>query len=160
MYWYRLISHWCAQLGRYGLTLPYLIGAGHKLQKNTDLKVGELLKEICESNKKIVLSYCNDLDEFILGLPKGEYGFIDNVQHFGSLYVFSDKLDDYKTLEALTLFFENTYEKNFSQNLYSKDYDTGSWADFTVEETEEIKKTAKTSNAALSEVYNSKNTEL
>ena len=79
MNWKKLINYWCNEKGRYGMTIPFLIGA-ERLSREMTIK--SLLTEIKESDSKFLISSCGDLDEYVIGTHKPEYAYINSLKNF------------------------------------------------------------------------------
>lgn len=136
MIWEKLIYHWCNEKGRYGLTIPFLIGA-ERLSR--ELTIESLLTEIKESNSKFLISSCGDLNEYVIGTHKHEYAYINSLKNFGSLIINDNKLEKIKTMEELIKKMENEYLEKTENKLYSKNYYSGEWTTFEDNDIELIK---------------------
>ncbi|MAN28094.1 MULTISPECIES: hypothetical protein [Mesonia] len=127
MNWKKLINYWCNEKGRYGMTIPFLIGA-ERLSREMTIK--SLLTEIKESDSKFLISSCGDLDEYVIGTHKPEYAYINSLKNFGSLIINDDELEKIKTMKELIEKMENEYLEKTENELYSKNYDSGEWTAF------------------------------
>ncbi len=127
--WQRLIETHCIEKGRYGFTIPFLVGAERQFSR-PDFDINTLFNEIKESNKQIIISNCADLDEYILGFHKREYSNINDLSRYKSLYVNSEKLEEFKDYLELLIYLKNKYDKIIDENKYSIDYDTKKWEAF------------------------------
>ncbi|MFI1770220.1 hypothetical protein [Thalassobellus citreus] len=127
MIWKKLINYWCNKKGRYGLTIPFLIGA-ERLSR--ELTIESLLIEIKESDSKYLISSCGDLDEYVIGIHKPEYAYINSLKNFESLIINDNKLEKVKTIDELIEIMENEYLEITENGLYSKNYDSGEWTSF------------------------------
>lgn len=78
----------CIENDRYGFTLPYL----YEIEKDSgrEKSIKEILEFLSEENKEYIITYCDDLDEFVIGLPKREYSPIHMYKNFGNLYYDQD----------------------------------------------------------------------
>ncbi|TXD82932.1 hypothetical protein ESY86_11850 [Subsaximicrobium wynnwilliamsii] len=136
MIWKNLIDFWCNEKGRYGLTVPFLVGA-ERLTRRTTIK--SLLNEINESDSDFIISNCGDLDEYVVGTHKPEYAYINTLKRFDSLILNDNELAKAKTIKELIEKVENKYKYLIENGLYSKDYNSGKWTAFNNEDLELIK---------------------
>jgi len=127
MAWENLIENWCNDKGRYGLTIPFLVGAE---RLNGEMTIGSLLQEIIDSDLMYFISSCGDLDEYVIGLQKPEYAYIDSLKKIGSLAINDSDLEDAQNIDELIAIMENEYQDFIDNGCYSKNYDTEEWADF------------------------------
>jgi hypothetical protein len=119
------INYHCIQNHRYGFTLPYL----YKIEKDNkrEKSIIEILDFLSKSKEYYIISKCNDLDEFIIGLHKNEYAPISFFNHFDNLYYDQYELGTFESLEELSSFLTNQYKKYIDKELYSKNIETLKW---------------------------------
>lgn len=138
-FWQKLIENWCDKLGRYGLTIPYIVGAYRLFIPN--FRVKDLIEEI-NSNKverKVILSFCDDLDELILGYHKNNYPPINQLKSMGSLLILNDELEKINDLSELIIELEEKFNDKIMNKQFSKDIENHNWSDFNTTEENEIK---------------------
>lgn len=140
--WYKLIKYWCKDLGRYGLTIPFLIGFVRLERKNPEITILSLLDEIQTTRiaKEILISHCDDLDEYVVGLNKAEYPNIKSLPRMGGFVINSDILEKYTNVAELMEFLSGIYLDKVKQSKYSKEYGTENWSDFTENDLSIIRK--------------------
>ena len=138
-----LIEYWCDELGRYGLTLPFLIGAERIKTNLEDFEITDLLEELRDSNEKYFISDCGDLGEQVIGLHKQEYANAEFYKNYGSLYINSDELEKLNSFEEICDFLENKYSSNINSEEFSKNYYTGNWENFSQEDLHDIENAKK-----------------
>ncbi|MEC4054569.1 hypothetical protein VSP10_17510 [Myroides odoratimimus] len=116
----------CIVNDRYGYTLPYLYKL--ELVSGREKTIEEILLFLSNYNEsKHIISYCNDLDEFIIGLHKREYAPIEMFESFGNLHYDQDVLGKFDNIHDLILFFKNKYDKLIKNKKYSKNIDSKIW---------------------------------
>lgn len=115
----------CIENDRYGFTLPYL----YKIEKeaNREKTIAEIVQFFTTADKKYLITYCSDLDEYVLGLPKTEYAPIHTYNNFGNLHYDQDSLETFDTLEQLSEFLIDEYQYRIDQKTFSKNIDTMRW---------------------------------
>lgn len=119
------IDRHCIELGRYGFTIPYL----YMIEKdaNREKSILEIIIFLSEAPKSYLISYCNDLDEFIIGLPKTENAPIDMYENFGNLYYDEDVLGKFESIFALADFLYSEYQTMIDNGTFSKNIKTKIW---------------------------------
>jgi hypothetical protein len=119
------IYNHCIKDDRYGFTIPYL----YKIEKDTNRK--KTIKQIIEfftmAEKKYFISYCDDLSEYIIGLPKREKAPIEMYKSFGNLYYDDCSLGEFGKLEDLIEFLIAEYQIRIDNKTYSKNIETKIW---------------------------------
>mgnify|MGYP003677165225 CR=1 FL=1 len=127
MIWEQLINYWCDEKGRYGLTIPFLVGA-ERLKR--EMTIESLFREIKESNSNYLISNCGDLNEYVIGTHKAEYAYINSLNKIDSLILNDNELEKVKTIEELIEKMEIEYQHLIENELYSKDYNSCEWMNF------------------------------
>ena len=127
MSWEKLIKIWCEDKGRYGLTIPFLIGSE---RLNGEMTIGSFLKEVVDSDMDYFISDCEDLDEYVIGLQKSEYAYLGSLKRIGFMVLNDSDLEHIENLEELVQIMENEYQGLIDNEYYSKDYDSGEWSNF------------------------------
>ncbi|MCP1994620.1 hypothetical protein [Flavobacterium sp. HSC-61S13] len=120
------IKKHCMVHEKYGFTLPYL----YKIELDAGRKktIEEIFLFLSKHQEcKYIISYCSDLDEFIIGLHKNEYAPVEMYHNFGNLHYDQDKIGVFNEISELILFFCNKYQKIIDSNHYSKNIDTQKW---------------------------------
>lgn len=128
--WRNLIYLWCETKGKYGLTLPFLIGAERKFGRGEDFDMDELFKELQLAPQPYFISRCDDLEEFIIGLPKREYSFLGSLQRYGSLYINTPFLEDMESISKIQEQLTLIYQKHIEAEKYSKNIGYDEWGYF------------------------------
>ncbi|ATP55535.1 hypothetical protein CPT03_03190 [Pedobacter ginsengisoli] len=138
--WQKLVNTWCIVDGKYGLTIPYLIEAERRFANRDEFDISELLKEASESDHIYIISYCSDLEEYIIGLHKTEYPEVHSLKKFGTLAMNDNRLEKLDTLSDLHDILDNMYRKKIDRKLVSKNYYTKLWSDFDEDDKNDIKR--------------------
>lgn len=128
--WRKLVYQWCEIDGRYGLTLPFLIGAEKEFGSGDGFDIDVLFKELQGSPQPYIISKCSDLDEYIVGLPKKEYPYLGSLTKYGSLYINSQDLDGLDSIDQIRMQLILLYEKPIGDNKYSKTIGFEEWTPF------------------------------
>jgi hypothetical protein len=119
------IYNHCIKNDRYGFTIPYL----YKIEKDANRK--KSIKEIIEfftlAENKYFISYCDDLSEYIIGLPKREKAPIEMYPNFGNLYYEDYSLSKFEKLKDLIEFFITVYQIRIDNETFSKNIETKLW---------------------------------
>ncbi len=123
--WKNLINNWC--INNYGLTIPYIVGK--EIIGGNDISIKNLLLEIDEDDEKYIISRCDELEEYIIGIHKPEYPPLSLLKNFGSLYIYdkSEELDNFESFDSLCEFLIENYNQYIIAKTYSKNYDTKEW---------------------------------
>jgi len=135
----KLIQQWCVDKGRYGLTIPFLVGAEKEFGDVKEYNFEVLFKDLSNADTKYLISYCNDLKEYVIGLPKSESPPLNMLKHFGSIYINASELEDSKSLESLKDHIKDPYLNLIHQERYSKNMDTEKWGSFDQQEIVDLK---------------------
>ncbi|MBB6501224.1 hypothetical protein [Pedobacter cryoconitis] len=138
--WQKMIDTWCTTEGMYGLTFPYIIGAERRFANRINFDIKQLLDEASNADQIYIISYCVDLEEYILGLHKPEYSPVKMLKNFGSLVINNEKLEKSQEIQSLLSFLNDMYENNINKKLVSKNYNTKEWSDFDINDIKEIEK--------------------
>ena len=135
--WYRLLDYWCHKKGRYGLTIPFMVGA----IKAKDIE--EIFNEIRFGDDQrpypVVLNFCKEIDEYVLSMPSAPKKYFDDCKAFERLCIDDDKLENLDTFEQLLVFMNAKYDKYIKAGTYSKD-NNGSWNGFSPTDISDIAK--------------------
>lgn len=112
------IDDHCINNGKYGFTIPYL----HKIEKDAgrEKSISNIIEFFTTAEKKYIITYCSDLQEYIIGLPKKEQGPIHFYENFGNLHYDDEKLRELKSLSDLIAFMENKYQIRIDAGTFSK----------------------------------------
>lgn len=115
----------CNENDRYGFTLPYL----YEIEKESgrEKSIEEILEFLKEESKEYIISYCADLDEYVIGLHKKEYSPIHMYKNFGNLYYDQDAIGEKKSFQELVNFMSEHYQSQIDNKTYSKNMDTNEW---------------------------------
>lgn len=119
------IDFHCIEKDKYGFTLPYL----YKIERDSsgEKSITDLLALFTTAEKKYVITYCSDLDEYVLGLPKKENAPIHMYNNFGNLHYDQDKLGNFDTFEQLAEFMAIEYQIRVDENTFSKNIESKIW---------------------------------
>ncbi len=119
------IDNLCIVQDRYGFTIPYLyqIERDNKREKSIE----QILKFLSEHGKPYIVTYCDDLQEFVIGLHKRECSPLEMYENFGRLYYDQDKVGIMESFEDLVQFMTNKYQIRIDNKTFSKNNDTNSW---------------------------------
>ncbi|MFD2543714.1 hypothetical protein ACFSSB_15385 [Lacinutrix gracilariae] len=115
----------CIENDRYGFTLPYL----YEIEKDSgrEKSIKEILEFLSEENKEYIISFCADLDEYVIGLHKKEYSPIHMYKNFGNLYYDQDVIGEKESFLELVNFMSENYQSLIDNKTYSKNMDTNEW---------------------------------
>lgn len=133
-FWYNMIYYWCRIKNRFGLTIPFILGISSIDKFNHyEISIESLLNEIINyiGDEKIILRYCEDLDEYVLDFDNPHHSLSKHSTSFGSLIIHSEILDFIKTKENLILLFENMYNEQLETKCCSKDKRNREWEKYT-----------------------------
>jgi len=119
------IDNHCIENDRYGFTLPYLF----EIEKDAgrEKSITQILEFLSEENKEYIISYCEDLDEYVIGLHKNEYPPIHMYRNFGNLYYDQDVIGEIESFQDLVNFMSENYQSQIDNETYSKNMDTNEW---------------------------------
>jgi len=137
-----LIDYWCNATGRYGLSFPFLVGAEQLVTGKDDFNITTLLEELKNSDSGYVLSFCDDLGEYIIGLHKREYPYMGQLKRYDGLIINNATLEELQSFGELDSFINDLYAEYIIEGNFSKNIDSGQWQYFTAEDLEVIE-TAK-----------------
>lgn len=115
----------CVDKDRYGFTLPYLYKI--EMDAGREKSIGEILEFLANADKEYLISFCQDLKEYIIGLPKRESAPIHMYVNFGNLYYDQDVMGDFKTINELSKFFTEEYQQYIDNQTLSKDMESFEW---------------------------------
>lgn len=115
----------CIENDRYGFTLPYL----YEMEKDSgrEKSIKEILEFLSEESKEYIISFCADLDEYVIGLHKKEYPPIHMYKNFGNLYYDQDVIGEKESFQELVNFMSENYQSLIDNKTYSKNMDTNKW---------------------------------
>jgi hypothetical protein len=115
----------CTENDRYGFTLPYL----YEIEKDSgrEKSIKEILEFLSEESKEYIISFCADLDEYVIGLHKKEYSPIHMYKNFGNLYYDQDVIGEKESFLELVNFMSENYQSLIDNKTYSKNMDTNEW---------------------------------
>ena len=119
------IYNHCIENDRYGFTIPYL----YKIEKDAyrEKSIKEILESFTIAEMKYFISYCDDLSEYIIGLPKREKAPIEMYNSFGNLYYEDSSLGEFEKLEDLIDFLITKYQIRIDNETFSKNIETKLW---------------------------------
>lgn len=122
-FWYKLLYYKCFIENKTGLTLPFLIGSQNECKIEKPINIEQLLIEIRNSDKKIIIKYCHQIKEYILTIDKGLIsGYVKNKLEFNNLTIIPDNsfLVGIEDFDHIINAFETFYSKNIKKELFSK----------------------------------------
>lgn len=128
LFWKEYINLYCIEKGQTGLTIPNIVGSVRLNTNFTEYTINDLLTEIIEDDSEILISFCNNIDELVLGkfknwnAPKNYYQNIDSI-YFSK----KDFLKPISELNHLILELEYRYNDKIQNKTYSKDEKTNLW---------------------------------
>ena len=119
------IHIYCVDNDRYGFTLPYL----YKIERDAGRKkpIDEILLFLSNAEKKYLISYCDDLEEYIVGLPKRESAPTHMYHNFGNLHYDQDSLGPFDSIEELSKYLTDEYQCYIDNKTFSKKIETLDW---------------------------------
>lgn len=119
------IYNHCIENDRYGFTIPYL----YKIEKDAyrEKSIKEILEFFTIAEMKYFISYCDNLSEYIIGLPKREKAPIEMYKSFGNLYYEDSSLGEFEKLEDLIEFLIAQYQIRIDNETFSKNIETKLW---------------------------------
>lgn len=122
-FWYKLLYYKCTIEKKTGLTLPFLIGSQNEGNIENPINIEQLLIEIKNSDKKIIIKYCHQIKEYIFSIDEGLIsGFVKNKLEFNNLTIIPDYsfLSGIEDFDHIITTFETFYSKNINKELFSK----------------------------------------
>lgn len=132
-----LIYNWCCIKDRYGLTLPYLIGAIRLKSKNDEYSIENFFNELPLTEIDVLISFCSDIDEIVIGTFKNNNAPKKFYDKINSIYMIKKELN-IETYHQLKNLFIKKYSGKVLNNNYSKNYYNGEWNPFDYEDIEFI----------------------
>lgn len=134
-YWNKLIQVWCIEDDKYGLTIPFIIGAIRENTSKSNYNISDFFNDILITESDIIIKDCSDLGELVVGIFKKEDAPKEYYQKINSVFYsdtdFKNKLLNY---ENLIEYFEKNYSERINESLFSKDYYTHKWSGMTEED--------------------------
>ena len=130
--WIELVSKFCDDVkgaGRYSFTIPFIVGLEKKKNNRIGFTIDDIFSDIKESKENLVLSKCDDLEEYIIGKHKREYPNLNYLKRMGSVFIHSDELEELKSIEEVVTFMKDRYNDKIIESKFSKN--DGNWGDFT-----------------------------
>ncbi|MDC9723806.1 MAG: hypothetical protein PSN34_13675, partial [Urechidicola sp.] len=85
-YWEKLIQVWCIEDDKYGLTIPFIIGAIRENTSKSNYNISEFFNDILISENEILIKHCGDLGELVIGVFKREDAPKKYYQKINSVY--------------------------------------------------------------------------
>jgi hypothetical protein len=115
----------CHQKSQKGFTIPYL----YKIEKDLNRKktITEIIAYLSNSEENYIITKCNKLDDFIIGLHKKEYPPLSYYRSFKKLYYNQNQLGHFDTLKDLAFFLTVLYQRNVDNGEFSKNRKTLKW---------------------------------
>ena len=115
----------CVVNDLYGFTIPYL----YKIEFDADRtkSISEILDFFTKADEKYLISYCDELDEYIIGLPKRESAPINMYSNFGNLHYDQDSLQKFESINTLSEYLTQEYQIRIDKKTYSKNFETKKW---------------------------------
>lgn len=132
-FWYKLIYYWCRKKNRSGLTIPFIIGAQNILLPEKKLmEIETLLNEIKDTQleEKVIIHYCYDLNEFVIGLEEKDFAVSSHFHNYGSFYIGDEKTEKFGDFNKIVSEMKSTYSGFIRDGLYSKDILSSTWQPF------------------------------
>ncbi|WP_294184259.1 hypothetical protein [uncultured Sphingobacterium sp.] len=116
---YNELYNHCIIHGRYGFTIPYIFNAYNSNYNSENLS--EILRRFVNAPKSYIVTFCSDLQEFILGLHKpSEQAPLQHYSNFGNLYYDDSILGHFSKEENLIAFLTEKYLPIIQEKKYSK----------------------------------------
>ncbi len=134
----KLIYNWCIKEDRYGLTLPCIIGAIRLKTKKEDYSIDIFFNELPKVEIDIKISYCGDIEEFVIGTFKREDAPKNYYNQVKSIFYSKNEININTYIELISFFKEN-YSDKIDNSLYSKNYYTKKWSEMNEEDFEFLK---------------------
>lgn len=135
LFWKEYINIYCIEKGQTGLTIPNLVGSVRINTDFTEYTIKDLLTEIIEEEFEIKISYCNDIDEYVIGKFKNWNSPKNFYQNINSIYYSKNQFKkSINELNHLILEFEIHYNDKIKNKTYSKDEKNNTWIKTTEED--------------------------
>lgn len=135
LFWKEYIDIYCVDKGQTGLTIPNLVGSVRLNTNFTEYTIKDLLTEIIEEEFEILISFCNDINEYVIGKFKNWNSPKNYFQNIDSIYFSKNQFKmSISELNHLILEFENLYNDKIENKTYSKDEKTNMWIKSTDED--------------------------
>ena len=134
----KLIYAWCIKEDQYGLTLPNIIGAIRATTIKKMYSINDFFEELPEVDLDIKISFCGELEEFVFGTFKREDAPKKYYAEINSIFYTKRELE-IQSYKDLIDFFEEKYSDKIENELYSKNYYSKEWSNFTKKEEEFFK---------------------
>ncbi|RQO66601.1 hypothetical protein DBR40_22235 [Pedobacter sp. KBW01] len=128
--WRKLVYLWCTVEDKNGLTLPFLIGAEREFGDRQNFSLDTLFEELQASSQPYIISRFDDIEEYVIGLPKREYPFLSSLPKYGSLYINTPFLEGFDSILKIQEQLSAIYEENIQNKKYSKTIGFEYWSEF------------------------------
>lgn len=122
---YNTIHKHCQIDGRYGFTLPFIYKMAKDQQEKKEIK--DIISAFVNAPNEHIITFCTDLDEYIIGLHKQEYSPLHMYANFGKLYYDDGRLGRFPSLEDLITLLTKKYLPIIQVGTYSKNIQTLEW---------------------------------
>lgn len=128
--WFKLIHYWCRakKPKGFGLTIPFIIGA------EEDKTISDLILEITKSDKKVILQWCNDLQEYVLSFDDQTHPFAKYLEGEGGLMYYDENIEEMESISDVISYFEKRYSDCIKNKAFSKNKMTKTWQGYTDED--------------------------
>ena len=144
-FWYQIIYYWCRSKNRYGLTIPFILGAltikKPRISETSLTNIENLFNQITKyaPKEKVIFRYCDDLNEYVFDLDNQFYPLGKIAKNEGLLIIHPDISDRFTSLNALIKCMQIIYEPIIEQHLFSKNIKTNTWEPYSEDEIEMFK---------------------
>lgn len=131
--WYKTLDYFLNKgYVNNGLTIPFLIG----LYPKNEIDIRELIISMSNTNH-ISIQKCNGINEFVFGIFIFESNEeVHSYKSLNNIIILDNSLDDFESIEQLIAFFEDLYNDNIQNELYSKNNNT--WTFYNETEIKQI----------------------
>ena len=137
-----LLNDWCISKGRYGITVPYLIGY-LKLYHDKSYDLNHLCTFLTQNDQLIQLNWCEDLYEFIIGYKKAEDTPLNMLPKIGNLHFQTEKVSNHvKNESELLQWLIERYSDPVENENYSRNIDLEEWEPFSIDDEKYMEKIA------------------
>jgi len=137
--WRKLVYLWCTVEDKNGLTLPFLVGAEREFGDRQNFTLNNLFEELQVSPQPYIITRFDDLEEYVIRLPKHEYPFLNALTKYGSLYISTPFLEGFGSILEIQKQLSVIYEETIQNKKYSKTIGFEYWSDFDQTDENKIK---------------------
>ncbi len=127
--WRKMIIHLCDEKkeDRYGFTIPFIVGLERYKNNRQNFLIQDIFLDLVNSNDFMIISYCDDLQEIIIGKHKRNYPNLNTLKRIDNLIINIEQLENLNTTAEILEILEKEYNLLIQKKLFSKNLKTNEW---------------------------------